>query len=87
LVSIFKFDFYRDDEEVLAAQRDLNKDLKNSVYKDGSEIKLQRNVLDQYQIEEVRLKSELLKKRFEFERRINVCKDKQLDLAVRQEKV
>ena len=40
-------------------------------------MKLQRNVLDQYVIEETRMKNELYKKRMEFEQRINVCQDKQ----------
>jgi hypothetical protein len=51
------------------------------------EMKLQRNVLDQYVIEETRMKNELYKKRMEFEQRINVCQDKQNQLAIRQEKV
>lgn len=50
-------------------------------------MKLQRNVLDQYVIEETRLRNELFKKRMEFEKRINVCQDKQTQLAIRQEKV
>jgi hypothetical protein len=51
------------------------------------EMKLQRNVLDQYVIEETRLRNELFKKRMEFEKRINDCKDKQNHLAIRHEKV
>ena len=77
----------RDEEYDDKKSKDINKDLKNSVYNHGMEMKLQRNVLDQYVIEETRLRNELFKKRMEFEKRINVCQDKQTQLAIRQEKV
>lgn len=73
------------DDDLSEPRKNLNKDLKNSVYKNGMKMELKSHLLDQCVIEEVRLRNELFKKRMEFEKRINVCKEKQMELAILQE--
>lgn len=58
-----------------------------SALKEGLEMKLQRNILAKYKNDEDLVTKNLYRKRQEFEKRINVCKDKQNQLILKQEQV
>ena len=60
---------------------------KSGVVKQGLELKLQRNILAKYRNDEEKVTKDLLKKREEFEQRINFCKEKHGDIVFKQEKV
>ena len=55
--------------------------------KQGLELRLQRNILEKYRTDEEAVTKNLVKKRQEFEQRVNICKEKQGELAVRQKQV
>lgn len=60
---------------------------KVGVLKQGLELRLQRNILEKYKTDEEAVTKNLVKKRQEFEQRVNVCKEKQGQLAIRQKEV
>lgn len=60
---------------------------KAGVLKQGLELRLQRNILEKYRTDEEAVTKNLVKKRQEFEQRVNICKEKQGELAVRQKQV
>ena len=60
---------------------------KVGVLKQGLDLRLQRNILEKYRTDEEAVTKNLVKKRQEFEQRVNICKEKQGELAVRQKQV
>jgi hypothetical protein len=59
----------------------------DGVIKEGLELKLQRNILAKYRSDDQLAKRDLAVKRQEFEKRINICKQKQSKLSEKQEEV
>ena len=55
--------------------------------REGLELKLQRNILARYRVDDELSKKDLDIKRQEFERRINLCKEKQNKLLVKRDEV
>jgi hypothetical protein len=59
----------------------------DGIIKEGLELKLQRNILARYKADDQHAKKDLAVKRQEFEKRINVCKQKQSKLSEKQDEV
>jgi hypothetical protein len=68
-------------------EQDENEKSKNLVLREGLELKLQRNILAKYKLDEEAVTNKLLVKRKEFENRINMCKVKQNELLAKEQKV
>ncbi len=68
-------------------EQDDNDKSKSLVLREGLELKLQRNILAKYKLDEEAVTNTLLVKRKEFEKRINMCKVKQNELLGKQEQV
>lgn len=60
---------------------------RDGVLREGLGLKLQRNILAKYHHEANIVTKNLIKKRQDFEHRINVCKEKQNNLLVKQDQV